>query len=141
MAFRFAHRFVDGLFQPRQDKKAATVSFHRPPTLAEQVARLVRSHEMDRFAESQGMETFEEADDFEIDDDPFDPSSPYEKDFDIAAVQAEHHGLVHFDRSPAVEADKRVQDAKKGLFKRKSASPAPTPPEGKEESVDDDLGQ
>lgn len=37
--------------------------------------------ELSRFAEDQGHETFEEADDFDCDDD-FDPASPYEEFFD-----------------------------------------------------------
>lgn len=52
----------------------------RPETLAEQVQRLVR-HSISAHAELHGMETFEEADDFDIDED-FDPSTPYEVDFD-----------------------------------------------------------
>lgn len=54
--------------------------FKRPETLAEQVQRLVRSS-ISRHAEAQGHETWEEANDFEVDDD-FDPSTPYEEFFD-----------------------------------------------------------
>lgn len=49
----------------------------RPETLEEQVRRLVRSN---AFTEP-GQETFEEAEDFDVDDD-FDPSTPYELQFD-----------------------------------------------------------
>lgn len=54
--------------------------FKRPETLAEQVQRLVRTH-ISRMAEEEGYETFEDADDFEVDDE-FDPSTPYEMFFD-----------------------------------------------------------
>lgn len=54
--------------------------FRRPETLAEQVQRLVRTH-ISRDAEQNGMETWEEANDFDVDDD-FDPSTPYETFFD-----------------------------------------------------------
>ena len=55
--------------------------FRRPETLAEQVQRLVRNS-ISREAEERGFETFEESEDFEIDDDPVDPSTPYETVFD-----------------------------------------------------------
>jgi len=59
---------------------AAPVNFRRPPSLNEQIMRLVKG-EFSRQAQMQGQESFEEADDFEIGDD-YDPSSPYEMDFD-----------------------------------------------------------
>lgn len=49
----------------------------RPETLTEQIQRLVRV-QMSQFAEEQGLETFEEADDFDIDDEEGAPFSPYE---------------------------------------------------------------
>lgn len=52
----------------------------RPPTLQEQIRRLIRV-EASRVAAAQGHETFEEADDFEVGDD-FDPRSPWELNYD-----------------------------------------------------------
>lgn len=52
----------------------------RPETLAEQVQRLVRTS-MSAHAAMHGMETFEEAEDLEVDED-FDPYTPYEVEFD-----------------------------------------------------------
>lgn len=60
---------------------ALPVNYKRPPTLAEQVARLVRSEQLKQAAQNAGNETFEESDDFDIGDD-FDPSSPYEEQFE-----------------------------------------------------------
>lgn len=48
----------------------------RPPSLKEQIQRLVKS-ELSLQAMSQGRETFEEANDFEVDDDPM-PTSQFE---------------------------------------------------------------
>lgn len=56
------------------------VGFTRPPTLQEQIQRFVRI-EASRLAAKEGLETFEEADDFAVGDD-YDPSSPYELEFD-----------------------------------------------------------
>lgn len=74
----------------RQDEKGREVpdptpveiplGMKRPETLAEQVQRLVR-RQVSEYAAMHGHETFEEADDLEVDDD-FDPSTPYELEFD-----------------------------------------------------------
>lgn len=60
---------------------APPVGMSRPLTLAEQIRSMVR-RELSDAAHSQGFETFEEADDFDIDDDPLDPHTPYEAVFD-----------------------------------------------------------
>lgn len=59
---------------------AIPLGFKKPETLAEQIRRMVKT-EMSQAAASQGQETFEEADDFDIGDD-YDPTSPYEQNFD-----------------------------------------------------------
>lgn len=60
---------------------AIPAGFKRPETLQEQVARLVRTT-LSRQAEAQGFESFEESQDFDIPDDPVDPSTPFEEFFD-----------------------------------------------------------
>lgn len=44
------------------------VKFKRPPSLQEQIQQMVR-RELSEVAQSQGFESFEESDDFEVDDD------------------------------------------------------------------------
>lgn len=56
------------------------VKFNRPPSLHEQIKSLIR-REVSQTAVNSGMESFEEADDFEVGDD-YDPQSPYEAIFD-----------------------------------------------------------
>jgi hypothetical protein len=60
---------------------AIPMGYKRPETLQEQVQRLIRTS-MSEYAALQGEETFEEADDFDIEDDPVDMSTPYEMEFD-----------------------------------------------------------
>ena len=55
--------------------------FRRPETLAEQVQRLVRTSISD-YAGEKGYETFDEANDFDIEDDPIEPETAYEEVFD-----------------------------------------------------------
>jgi len=65
--------------QPDPRPLAVPVGFHRPPSLADTVGRLVRSQLLAQEAARQGFETPEEADDFEVGDD-YEPLSPYEND-------------------------------------------------------------
>lgn len=60
---------------------ALPVNMKRPPSLQEQIQRLVRSEQLKQLAAQQGAESFEEADDFEVGDD-YDPSSPWEMEFE-----------------------------------------------------------
>jgi len=60
---------------------APPVGLTRSPSLAEQIRSMVR-RELSDAAHDQGMETFEESDDFDVDDDPADPHTPYEAVFD-----------------------------------------------------------
>lgn len=66
---------------PDPEPVAIPSGFKRPETLAEQVRRLVRSERFNEELKAAGVETFDEADDFEVDED-FDPSTPFETFFD-----------------------------------------------------------
>lgn len=60
---------------------APPIGYKKSPSLAEQIRQMVLSERLKQEALSAGAETFEEADDFDVEDD-YDPSSPYEVDFD-----------------------------------------------------------
>lgn len=66
---------------PDPTPMAVPAGFKVPETLDEQIRRLIRGA-ISTHADAQGAETFEESEDFDIDDDMFDPSSPYEEVFD-----------------------------------------------------------
>lgn len=51
--------------------------FRRPPSLIDQMRVMIR-REMSEAAAARGRETFEEANDFEVPDEPLDPSTPWE---------------------------------------------------------------
>lgn len=77
---------------------AIPVGFKRPPTLQEQIARAVRSEHFKNLMEAADMETFEEADDFDVGED-FDPMTPYEMEFDPdLGKEITHAEKVHLDR-------------------------------------------
>lgn len=70
----------NGREMPSDAQLRIPVGFKRPETLAEQVQRLVRNG-LSQYAESQGKETFQEADDFDVDDE-MDLHTPFEQFFD-----------------------------------------------------------
>lgn len=63
---------------------APPIGYKRSPSLAEQIRAMVVSEKLRQEALESGFETFEESDDFEIEDDPADPRTPYEAVFDPA---------------------------------------------------------
>lgn len=65
---------------------APPVGYYREPSLVERIRAIVRSEQLASVARSAGIETFEEADDFDVGDD-YDPSSPYEADFEPVPVK------------------------------------------------------
>lgn len=60
---------------------APPVGYRKQPSLSDQIREMIRSERLAQDLASRGVETFEDADDFEVGDD-FDPSTPYENDFD-----------------------------------------------------------
>jgi len=48
---------------------APQIGYKKQPTIAERLKEMVRSERLKMEAEAQGAETFEEADDFDVDDD------------------------------------------------------------------------
>jgi len=61
---------------PVRGKIAIPIGFHTPPSLQEQIRRFIRI-EASNMAAAAGHETFEESDDFDVDDD-VDFKSPHE---------------------------------------------------------------
>lgn len=60
---------------------APPVGYKKQPSMMENIRNMIRSEQLRQAAAAQGFETPEEADDFDIGDD-FDPTSPYEHNFD-----------------------------------------------------------
>lgn len=105
---------------------APPIGWHKQPSMHDIIAAQVRQALLDREVEAQGMETWEEADDFDVDDDPF-PQSPHEGDFDPIdydglreAVQAEKTG--HGARAPSGEAPPPTPEPKAPSKAPKEAS-------------------
>lgn len=99
---------------------APPIGWHRQPSMHDIIAAQVRQALLDREVEDQGMETWDEADDFDVEDDPF-PQSPHEGDFD----PIDYDGLKE-----AVEAEKgHGAKAPSGEAEPPTPEPKATPPE------------
>lgn len=89
------------------------LGFKRPPTLQEEIQRIVRI-QLSQQAQAEGFETFEEANDFEMDEDP-DPLSPYE----VSEMAPEE--------ITAQETDVGQPQAPQGAPQAGEATPVPAP--------------
>lgn len=106
---------------PDRTPMAPPVGFNRRPPLHIQIREMVQ-RELSARAEAEGFETAEEADDFDVGDD-FDPSSPYEHDFEPAKPAAPASEQI-----AVLEA--RIAKLREGLAEPGASSPATTPVEG-----------
>lgn len=92
-----------------QDRLALPAGWDRPLSLAEQIKRMVRT-ELSRQAVDGGMESFEEADDFDIPDEEGDFVSPYE------VVEMAPEGVSGPDPDPPTgPAEKTAPEAAKAV--------------------------
>lgn len=116
----------DGWEIPDPKPVEVPAGFKRPETLAEQVQRLVRTG-LSQAAARQGAETFEEAEDFDVEDDDFDPSTPYEAEFDPVlgreVTPQEFQEKKEYYRQEYMKAHRRYHELQ-ALYERLDGSPA-----------------
>lgn len=105
--------------KPDNTPVAIPLRFTRPETIAQQVQRLVVT-QFSQMAQAQGFESFEEADDFDIGDD-YDPTSPYEQNFEVQTYDVRQDGEILSKH----ERDIRAREAAERAA-RTEASPPPT---------------
>jgi len=121
--------YVDGRLMVSPLCIAPPVGYKKAPTLAEQMRDMIRSERLRIAAQEGGFETFEEADDFDVDDD-YDPTSPFEEIFepgfnaDPRVVQIDEHHAEVYSTIEAAEARRAVLAKKEG----DPAQPVPTAP-------------
>lgn len=126
---------------------APPIGYKKEPSMVEIVRQQIRT-EMSRQAVEEGKESFEEADDFDVDDD-FDPSSPYEEMFD-PAPPAPRFRTAQEEVDPARPHSQTRDDFKKNpdkfLKPKKAEKPAKPAAEVKggeaaREALDDGKGE
>lgn len=123
---------------------ALPIRFKRPTPLNERIKQMV-AQEMSLAAQAAGEESFNEADDFNIPDDPIDPSTPYEENFDphvpfIGARAAEMaHGLVPDEIDSKIEAGVKEVERLRKQQASKKPKPKAEPREPKEPIEEPEL--
>lgn len=78
----------DGKEYPDPIPTAPPIGYENPPDLMTMIRTMIQSEQVRQKLAQEDWETFEEADDFEIEDDPIDPLTPYEKVFEPAPQPA-----------------------------------------------------
>lgn len=102
------------------------VGLEKPESLQEKLVRLVRNEVFAQDLANKDIESFKEADDFDISDDPIDPTTPYEENFDphgmTAREQEVRAGLVK-EPNPDVylNALKTIKDYEEALKASRSS--------------------
>lgn len=128
----------DGNEVPDGQPLEIPAGFKVPESLADQIKRLIYNPEFQDYVRGEGAETFEESEDFEIDDDMFEPSSPYEEVFDptlgrgiTAAEFRENHAIYKQRYEEALDRAEdalHVSDALRARYKKareEAARPQP----------------
>lgn len=82
--------------------------FKHPESLESQIRRLVRGAMSDA-SEQAGFESFDDADDFEIEDDDIDPATPYEMEFDPTLNREISPDMI--EKNPDYFRDKFMENA------------------------------
>ena len=118
---------------PDPNPMAMPIGFERPETLAEQVQRLVRTS-ISQHAALHGGETFEESEDFDVDDE-IDIRTPFEAEFDpvlgkdVTPEELSKYATVYRDRYIQAEKDyRRIQDMEIALASQPVPQRIPMPP-------------
>lgn len=102
---------VEGAEQPDPTPMAPPVGYNRQPTMIEHIRNMVRSEELRRAAAAAGAESFDEADDFDVEDDPF-PVSRFDAPDDLEPVSSLREKMAAAEAAPVPPAKgKKPKDA------------------------------
>lgn len=91
---------------------APPIGYKKQPSMVEMVREMVRSERLRAEAEAADAESFEESEDFDVDDDPDYPHTPWTNDFDPPLREILREGQAEIDRKAKIEADKMSQPPK-----------------------------
>lgn len=102
------------------------LGMHRPLSIQETIAKYIQT--ANYVAQMSGAETFEEAEDFDVDDE-MDPSSPWEREFDPLSGKEMYRGERRFMDQSRAEFDRQYAERLKN-------APKKTPKKSKKASED-----
>lgn len=80
---------ADGRFEyPDPVPMEPPLGYTDPPDISQMIKQMVRNELLMSKLDAAGLETFEESDDFDVEDDPIDPLTPYERVFEAPPAKA-----------------------------------------------------
>jgi len=127
--------FINGVEFPDPTPVALALKFKKPLSIQEQMMQMIRADDFRKALLNRDVETFEEADDFDVDDDSFDPTTPYEQDFDNATIAAAQAGAVQppADTPELRSLGERVKKhLRRGRFAQEEPNHPPATPPAKQ---------
>lgn len=92
---------------------APPVGYKKQPSMVELVRDMIKSEKLRQEAESAGMESFEDADDFDVEDD-YDPTTPYEEEYDPIDRDAERR-LTRYEHEAKVRERLQFLQSRTGV--------------------------
>lgn len=113
---------------------APPIGYKKTPSMVEIVRDMVRGERLRQEALESGHETFEEAEDFDIGDDPEQLRSPYENDFDPPLGELLKAGEAETRRKRAIADAGGVPDKPNKTPNVGGAGDAKSPAEGEGEA-------
>lgn len=91
---------------------APPIGYKKQPSMVELVREMVRGERLRAEAAAAGHETFEESEDFDVEDDVDYPHTPWTNDFDPPLKEILREGQAEIDRKAKIEGDKKSQPLK-----------------------------
>jgi len=114
-------------FEPFDDTPVEwPLGVRAPESLEQKIARMVRTS-VSMHAQGQGFESFDEADDFEVDDDGDEPESVHELDDDQERIARDHAMIRRIP--PQFRAAFERDIARRAAEQKKDEAPAAPAPE------------
>lgn len=133
-AVRASQELLDkfGHETPDPTPMAPPVGYVRQPTMVDIIRQQIQSHKLAQEAEAAGLETWEEANDFDIPDDPIPPGSPWEEIYDPEPPQPRlYNAQEQLDPErprPPKPAEQSASKPAQEPVPPSDGPPAPTPP-------------
>lgn len=116
---------------------APPIGYKRQPSLSDQIREMVRNERLQAELEAAGLETFEDADDFEVGDD-YDPSTPWENDTTPSVKELLEAGKAEIRRKKTEAETKEKEAAQVAVERPKPAKPEVSPPKPKQPEISSD---
>lgn len=118
---------LTGFEVPDDTELAPPLGFIKQPSMMELIAQMVRSEALRQAVEREGFETFEEADDFEVDDPDGEPLSDYQNEDGFEPVPEVQPGPAADPAAPPPVAPAGPANAAPKAEVPPPSQPAPAP--------------